>query len=76
MKKHIKEYGLLYLLIIMSLYLGLAFPDYSVTVTGGLAWFLTAIALMFSAMVVGLGIYGGTISCSAKGLISRFKKKN
>ncbi|RNB59374.1 hypothetical protein EDM57_04320 [Brevibacillus gelatini] len=71
---HFKNHWILYLFVIITLILSIAFPDIEITLTGGLGWFLLNTVIFISAILIIVGVKGGEVSYSSEGAIPLIKK--
>lgn len=71
---HFKNHWILYLFVIITLILSIAFPDIEITLTGGLGWFLLNTVIFISAILIIVGVKGGEVIYCSKGAIPFIKK--
>ncbi|OME55531.1 hypothetical protein BSK59_13730 [Paenibacillus odorifer] len=68
MLNHIKKHLAIYLLCVPFLIFSVFLPDTSITMTGGFAWAYMYCCTFIGFTLIWIGIFGGEISYSSKGI--------
>jgi Flp pilus assembly protein protease CpaA len=77
MRKHLDKNWFVYILGIPFIIISIFFPEAKLEATGGFAWAIWFIALFVGFSLIYIGIFGGEISYSSRGIkgwISEMKK--
>lgn len=74
-KNHLKSYSLIYLLGSFFVVLSVLYPEAKIEVTGGFAWLTVFIAWLIGLSMIYIGIMGGKITYSSKGLKGWVKER-
>lgn len=68
MKKYFKKYALQYGLMIPFVLLAIIYPDASLVLEGGFAWFLLYVLSFFSIALTAAVIFGGSVVYESNGI--------